>query len=184
MVIQHEESVINLGHVLYGVRFRAAVLLSSPPPSAPLLCTPLLSASPSRRGDSRSVMRFAPNKAGTLATRTLPGASRPNFGHMPLAFSLPIPWLDNPHLSTARHSHHRLLALPAGGWQMVTDHSRAGARFHVKTKRFLNRMLRKLCEATTCHLPGGGPRRESATRYSASAFLLPNQERKGSCNGS
>jgi hypothetical protein len=81
MVIQHEESAINLGHVLYGVRFRAAVLLSSSPssPLAPLLCAPLLSASPPRHGDSRSVMQFAGNRANAL------GAFRPNFGHMPLA---------------------------------------------------------------------------------------------------
>jgi hypothetical protein len=81
MVIQHEESVINLGHVLYGVRFRAAVLLSSPSsPLAPLLRAPLLSAPPSRHGDSRSVMQFAENTAGAL------GAFRPSFrAHMPLA---------------------------------------------------------------------------------------------------
>ena len=80
MVIQHEESVINLGHVLYGVRFRAAVLLSSSPSSAlaPLLCAPLLSAPPSRHGDSRSVARFAESTAVAL------GAFMPDFGHMPL----------------------------------------------------------------------------------------------------
>jgi hypothetical protein len=81
MVIQHEESAINAGHVLYGVRFRAAVLLSSPPssPLAPLLCAPLLSAPPSRRGDSCPVMQFAENTASAL------GAFTPDFGHMPLA---------------------------------------------------------------------------------------------------
>ena len=78
MVIQHEETVINLGHVLYGVRFRGAVLLSSSPssPLAPLLCAPLLSASPSRHGDSRSVMQFVEKTASAL------GAFRPNFGHI------------------------------------------------------------------------------------------------------
>ena len=79
MVIQHEESAINLDHVLYGVRFRTAVLLSSSPsPLAPLLCAPLLSAPPQQHGDSRSVARFAENRAGAL------GAFMPNFGHMPL----------------------------------------------------------------------------------------------------
>src|SRR5580704_10968159 len=83
MVIQHEKSAINLGHVLYGVRFRAAVLLSPPPSSllAPLLRAPLLSAPSSQHGDSCSVMQFAENTTSAL------GASMPDFGHMPLALS-------------------------------------------------------------------------------------------------